>query len=199
MRIKLYADNPNYRDVKLIVDALRSGEVAICPTSSGYTYVCDALQTRAVETLCKIKRIDPKKKALSLLFKDMSQLSEYCKLSDDAFKFIREHTGEFTFILPPASTLPKIFKHRKEVGARLDENPICKLIISELGNPLITSSLPIEDEDPEYATDPELVEERFGWEVSLILDNGICGNGPTTIIDCTKEPFEIVRQGQGLI
>ena len=174
MRIKLYADNPNYRDVKLIVDALRSGEVVICPTSSGYTYVCDALQTRAVETLCKIKRIDPKKKALSLLFKDMSQLSEYCKLSDDAFKFIREHTGEFTFILPPASTLPKIFKHRKEVGARLDE-------------------------DPEYATDPELVEERFGWEVSLILDNGICGNGPTTIIDCTKEPFEVVRQGQGLI
>ena len=68
-----------------------------------------------------------------------------------------------------------------------------------IGNPLITSSLPIEDEDPEYATDPELVEERFGWEVSLILDNGICGNGPTTIIDCTKEPFEIVRQGQGLI
>lgn len=62
MRIKLYADNPNYRDVKLIVDALRSGEVVICPTSSGYTYICDALQTRAVETLCKIKRIDPKKK-----------------------------------------------------------------------------------------------------------------------------------------
>lgn len=199
MRIKLYADSPSYKDVGTIIDALRSGDVLICPTSSGYAYVCDALQTRAVESICKIKRIDPKKKALSLIFQDISQLSEYCKLSDKAFKFIKEHTGEFTFILPPASTLPKIFKHRKEVGARLDGNPICRLIVAELGNPLIVSSLPIEDAEPEYAIDPELVEERFGWEVKIVVDGGISGSGPSTIIDCTEEPFEILRQGQGAV
>lgn len=197
MRIKLYSDSPNYREVKQVVEALRRGEVIIYPTSTGYAYACDALQARAVESICSIKKIDPKKKSLALMFADLSQLSEYCKLSDRAFKFIKDHRGEYTFILPTASTLPKILKHRKEVGARLSIHPVGQLILEELGNPLITSSLPIVEDEPEYSTDPELVEERYGWEVSIVVDGGISGHGPSTIIDCTEEPFEVIRLGQG--
>ncbi len=197
MLIKLYADAPNYRDLIEIVNALRDGAVIIYPTNTGYAYCCDALQLRSVEEICKLKGIDPKKKSLALMFKDLSQLSSYCKLTDECFKFIKGHNGDYTFILPSASTLPKIFKNRKEVGARLVQNDVAKLILEELGNPLITSSLPIDDMDPEYATDPELVLERFGSQVKFIVDAGIVGKGPSTIIDCMQEPFELIRLGEG--
>lgn len=197
MRIRLYPDNPNHKELKEIIDILKSGDVIIYPTSTGYAYACDALQTKAVEKICQVKRIDPKKKSLSLMFENISQLSEYCQLSDRAFKFIKEHQGEYTFILPTSSSLPKIFKNRKEVGARLVYHPVGRIILEELKNPLITSSLPILKDEPEYSTDPELVEERYGWEVSAIVDGGISGTGPSTIIDCTTEPFEVIRIGQG--
>lgn len=197
MRIRLYADAPNYRELGQVIDSLRAGEVIIYPTTTGYAYACDALQTRAVETIYKLKKIDPRKKALSLMFADLSQLSEYCKLSDRAFKFIKDHRGEYTFILPTSSTLPKIFKHRKEIGARLVQHPIGKLLLSELGNPLITSSLPLDEGEVEYAQDPELVEERYGWEVAIVVDGGMVEGTASTIVDCTSEPFELVRLGHG--
>lgn len=197
MRISLYADAPNYAELQEVVEALRAGKIIIYPTSTGYAYACDALQSRAVEEIYKIKKLDPRKKSLSIMFRDLSQASEYCRIDDRAFRFIKEHKGEFTFILPTASTLPKIFKHRKEVGARLVLNPIGKLLIEHLGNPLITSSLPIDEEEPEYSTDPELVEERYGWEVAIIVDGGILTGSASTIIDCTAEPFEVLRLGQG--
>lgn len=197
MRIRLYADAPNYKELQEVVAILRAGGVIIYPTSTGYAYACDALQTRAIESIYKIKQLDPRKKSLSIMFADLSQMSEYCKINDRAFRFIKEHKGEFTFILPTASTLPKIFKQRKEVGARLVQHPIGKLLIAELGNPLITSSLPINAEEPEYSTDPELVEERYGWEVAAVVDGGLLTGNASTIIDCTIEPYEVVRLGQG--
>ncbi len=197
MLVRLYADAPNYKDLAEIVNALRDGAVIIYPTNTGYAYCCDALQIRSIEEICKLKGIDPKKKSLALMFRDLSQLSTYCKLKDETFKFIKRHTGEYTFILPSASTLPKIFKNRKEVGARLVQNDVAKLLLEELGNPLITSSLPIDNDDPEYATDPELVMERFGMQVPFVVDAGIVGRGPSTIIDCMQEPFEVIRIGEG--
>lgn len=200
MRIRLYEDTPNYRELNIIIDALRSGQVIIYPTNTGYAYACDALQSRAIEKIYQLKGINPKKQALSLMFADISQLSDYCFLDNKAFKFIKSHQGEYTFILPPASTLPKILKHRKEVGGRLVQNAVGRLILSELGNPLITSSLPLgEGEELEYRTDPELVEERYGWEVSIIVDGGIVFGGVSTIVDCTKEPYQLIRQGLGQI
>lgn len=199
MLVKLYTDSPNYRELSTIVEALRSGEVIIYPTSTGYAYACDALQARAVEKICSLKRIDPKKKSLSLMFASLSQVSEYCRMNDRAFRFIKEHRGEYTFILPSASTLPKIFKNRKEVGVRLVQHPVGLLLLEELGNPLITSSLPIDEEVPEYSTDPELVDERYGSQVSYVVDGGILSFGGSTIIDCTEEPFEVIRLGQGTL
>lgn len=197
MRIRLYADVPNRRELSEVISALRAGQVIIYPTSTGYAYACDALQTRAVESIYRIKKLNPKKKALSLMFRDISQASEYCKINDRAFRFIKEHQGEYTFILPTASTLPKIFKERKEVGARFVQNPIGRLLLEELGNPLITSSLPLDEENPEYALDPDLVEERYGWEVAIVVDGGLLTGSASTVIDCTTEPFELIRLGHG--
>ncbi len=197
MLIKLYADNPNYRELAEVIEALRSGEVIIYPTSTGYAYACDALQGRAVEQICSLKGIDPRRKSLSLMFADLSQVSEYCRMNDRAFRFIKEHKGEYTFILPPSSSLPRILKNRKEVGARLAQHPLARLLTAELGNPFITSSLPPDEDEPEYTTDPELVDERFGSQVRFVVDGGIVRGESSTIIDCTDEPFEVIRLGSG--
>lgn len=199
MLIRLYADSPNYKEVAHVVAALRDGAVIIYPTVTGYAYCCDALQPRAVEAICSLKGIDPRKKSLAIMFAGLSEVSEYCKMNDRVFKFIKEHTGNYTFILPPAGSLPKLFKSRKEVGVRLAQHPVGKLILEELGNPLITSSLPIGELDPEYITDPELVYEQFGDRVALVVNGGIVAGGVSTVVDCTTEPFEILRLGGGRI
>ena len=155
MLTKIYPDAPDYRQLSLLVDELRDGAVFIYPTSSGYAYCCDALHQRAIEEICRLKQIDPKKKALSIACASLSQVSEYCKMNDRAFKFIKDHEVNYTFILPASGALPKIFKQRKEVGVRLAQHPIGRLLAEHLGNPLITSSLPLEnEEEPESHLPP---------------------------------------------
>ena len=122
MLIKLYADNPDYRLLTRLVDQLRDGEIFIYPTASGYAYCCDALNARAIEELCRLKGIDLRKKSLSMACHSLSQVSEYCKMNDRAFKFIKEHEVNYTFILPASGALPRIFKHRCEVGVRLAQD-----------------------------------------------------------------------------
>lgn len=200
MTIKLYADSPNHKALGEVVQALRDGEVIIYPTCTGYAYACDALQARSVERICALKGIDPRKKSLSIMFSGISEVSSYCKVNDRAFRFIKEHSGNYTFILPAAGSLPKLYKNRKEVGVRIATHPVGRLLLEELGNPLIVSSLPLgEDDDLEYASDPELIEERFASQVAIIVDGGITRNEPSTIVDCTEEPFEVIRYGSGRI
>ena len=114
MLIKLYADNPDYRLLSQLIDQLRDGAVFIYPTASGYAYCCDALNARAIEEICRLKGIDVKKKALSIACSSLSQVSEYCRMNDRAFKFIKDHEVNYTFILPASGALPKVFKHRRE-------------------------------------------------------------------------------------
>lgn len=199
MSIKIYPENPNYDYLNDIVNILERGGVIIYPTNTGYAYACHALQIRAIEKICNIKKINAKKKSLAIMFANLSTVSEYCNMSNTVFKFIKDHEGNYTFILPSASTLPKIFKNRKEVGVRLAQHPMSKLIIEELGVPLITSSLPYDEDEPEYASDPSLVEERYGKDVDIVIDGGIAPLAPSTIVDCTVYPFEIIRQGSGRI
>lgn len=198
MLIKLYPDNPDYRLLTELVDRLRSGEIFIYPTASGYAYCCDALNGKAIEEVCHLKGVDPKKKALSIACSSLSQISEYCRLSDRAFKFVKDHPGSYTFILPASGSLPRVFKHRREVGVRLAQHPIGRLLAEHLGNPIITASLPLsEDDETEYATNASLIDERFGGRVSGVFDAGEIPLAPSTIVDCTEEPFEVLRLGHG--
>ena len=200
MLIKIYHENPNIKEIGKIVKVLQDGGLTIYPTDTKYAIGCDALNVRAVERICRIKGVNPEKCNLSIICYDLSSISEYAKVSNAIFKLIRDHLpGPFTFILPTNSGLPKIYKKRKEVGIRMPDNPIIREICRELGHPVTTMSVPTDADEPEYLTDPELIHERYESEVDIVVDGGYGGTEGSTVVDCTAEPFTVIRHGKGEI
>lgn len=199
MLLKLYENNNNPADLQKVVDTLNNGGIIIYPTDTMYAIGCNGLKERAIEQICRIKEIDPRKNNLSIICYDLSNISEYAKLDNNTFKLIKRNLpGAFTFILNGTTRLPKIFRNRKEVGIRMPDNCIIQEIARLLDAPIMTTTLPHnENEDIEYATDPELIEEKFGNIVDIVIDGGIGGTVPSTIVDCTGDEFSIVRQGKG--
>ena len=195
MLIKIYPQNPNIREIDKVVDCLRDGGLVIYPTDTVYAIGCDALNVRAVEKICQL---NPQKSNLSIICYDLSNLSEYAKVSNAAFKLMKKNLpGAFTFILPTSSELPKIYKNRKEVGIRVPDNNIIRTLVQELGNPILTMSVREEDELIEYSTDPELIAEKYEDRVDIVIDGGYGGVEASTVVDCTTDDFEIIRQGKG--
>ena len=188
MLLKIYEENPNPREVAKVIKTLQDGGLIIYPTDTVYAIGCDALNVRAVERICQIKGVNPQKSNLSIICYDLSNLSEYAKVSNAAFKLMKKNLpGPFTFILPTSNELPKIYKNRKEVGIRVPDNNIVRTIVQELGNPLLTMSVHDDDDEIlEYSTDPELIAEKYDGRVDL-----------STVVDCTTDEFEIIRQGKG--
>ena len=200
MLIKIYPENPNPKEIARVVSVLQDGGLVIYPTDTMYAIGCDALNVRAVEHICRIKGVNSEKSNLSIICYDLSNISEYTKVSNSIFKLIRDYLpGPYTFILPTSSGLPKIYKNRKEVGIRMPDSAIIREICRELGRPVMTMSVHYDADEPEYSTDPELISERYDGEVDIIIDGGYGGAEGSTVINCTIEPFEIVRQGKGLI
>lgn len=198
MLIKIYPENPNPKEVGKVVATLRDGGLVVYPTDTVYAIGCDALNVRAVERICRIKGVNPQKSNLSIICYDLSNVSEYAKVSNAAFKLMKKNLpGPFTFILPTSSELPKIYKNRKEVGIRVPDNSIVRTLVQELGNPLLTMSVHDEDEIIEYSTDPELIEEKYGNQVDIVIDGGYGGLEGSTVVDCTTDDFTVVRQGKG--
>ena len=199
MIIKLYEKNNNPKDLARIVEVLEEGGIIIYPTDTMYAIGCHALKERAIERICKFKGIDPRKHNLSIICYDLSNISEYAKVANNTFKLMKRNLpGPFTFILHTGSRLPKIFKNRKEVGIRIPDHEAIREICQLLDAPILTTTLPLEDgEDIEYITTPELIEEKFGGEADLIIDGGIGGTEPSTVVNCTEGEAEIVRQGKG--
>ena len=201
MRIRLYEKNNSQRDLDRIVQTLEDGGIIIYPTDTMYAIGCHALKERAIERICKLKGIDPRKNSLSIICYDLSNISEYAKVDNRTFKLMKRNLpGPFTFILNSGSRLPKIFKNRKEVGIRIPDHAVIREICQLLDAPILTTTLPLSDgEDIEYITNPELIEEKFENEVDLIIDGGIGGMEPSTIVNCTEGEAEIIRQGKGIL
>ena len=198
MLIKIYPNNPNQREIDKVVKILQDGGLVIYPTDTVYAIGCDALNVRAVERICRLKGVNPQKSNLSIICYDLSNLSEYAKVSNAAFKLMKKCLpGPFTFILPTSSELPKIYKHRKTVGLRVPDNVIIRTLTHELGNPILTMSIHDEDEMIEYSTDPELIHEKYERDVDVVIDGGYGGTEASTVVDCTTDEFEIIRQGKG--
>ena len=199
MTIKLYEKNNNPKDLARIVEVLEEGGTIIYPTDTMYAIGCHALKERAVERICKFKGIAPRKHNLSIICYDLSNISEYAKVDNNTFKLMKRNLpGAFTFILNTGSRLPKIFKNRKEVGIRVPDHAVIREICQLLDAPILTTTLPLEDgEDIEYITTPELIAEKFGGEADIIIDGGIGGVEPSTVVNCTEGEAEIVRQGKG--
>ncbi len=198
MLIKLYENNPNPQQIRQVADVLRNGGIIIFPTDSVYAFGCAIFNSKGVETIAKIKNKDLRRSDLSFVCHEMSQISEYAKMEDDAFKLMKKNLpGAFTFILNGSSRLPKLFKNRKTVGIRMPANKIALEIVRELGEPMMTSSIFTDEDTLEYVTDPELIEEKYGNLVDLVIDGGYGGLEPSTIIDFTGDEAEIIRQGAG--
>lgn len=201
MLLKLYSKNNRPEDLQRIVDILNDGGIIIYPTDTVYALGCHALKERPIERICKLKNIDPRKNNLSIICYDLSNISEYARVSNATFKLMKRNLpGPFTFILNADSRLPKIFRNRKEVGIRVSDNAIIREICQLLDAPILTTTLPLEEgEDIEYITEPELIDEKFGEKVDLIIDGGTGGIEPSTVINCCDDVPEIVRQGKGIL
>ena len=199
MLLKLYVIYKSAADFQQVIDILNNGGIIIYPTDTMYAIGCHGLKERAIERICQLKAIDPKKNNLSIICYDLSSISEYAKIDNKTFKLkIRIIPGHYTFILNGTVRLPKIFRNRKEVGIRMPDNPIIQELARFLDAPIMTTTLPYEEnEDIEYCTDPELIDEKFGNIVDLVIDGGIGGIESSTIVDCTNGEAEIVRQGKG--
>lgn len=198
MLVKIYPDNPNQKEIDRVVKVLQDGGIIIYPTDTVYAMGCDAMNVRAVEQICKMKGINPQKHNLSIICYDLSNISEYAKVDNMTFKVMKKNLpGPFTFILNTTSSLPKIYKNKKTVGIRVPDNNIIRELVKSLGNPILTTSIKDDDEVIEYTTDPELIDEKYENTVDLIIDGGYGGIEASTIVDCTSEEMEIVRQGKG--
>ena len=200
MIIKLYNENPNPREIDRVVSILRDGGIVIYPTDTLYGMGCDALNVRAVERICDLKGINPQKSNLSIICNDMSAISEYAKVNTPTFKLMKRNLpGPFTFILPTTSSRPKIYKNKKTVGIRVPDNNIIREIVAHLGNPVLNTTVKIDDDEIEYSTDPELIHEKWGEIATIVIDGGIGGTEPSTVVDCTSDELVITRQGKGVL
>lgn len=198
MLIKIYPENPNIKEVEKVIKVLQDGGLVIYPTDTVYAIGCDALNVRAVEKICQMKGINPQKSNLSIICYDLSNLSEYAKVSNAVFKLMKKNLpGPFTFILPTSSELPKIYKNRKEVGIRVPDNNIIRTLVKELGNPILTMSVHDEDDVIEYSTDPELMNEKYENMVDIVIDGGYGGTEASTVVNCITDESEIIRKGKG--
>ena len=197
-RVRIYEEKPSEAEIDKAVKVLRDGGIVIYPTDTVYALGCDALNVRAVERICQIKGINPQKVNLSIICRELSWVSEYAKLSNLYFKLLKRNLpGAFTFILPTSSSLPKIYKNRRTVGIRIPDNAITLALVEALGNPLLTTSVAIDEEEPEYGTDPELIAEGYESVADLIIDGGEGGTIPSTTVDCTGDEPVILREGKG--
>lgn len=200
MLVKIYPDNPNAKEIKKIADILRNGGLVIYPTDTIYGIGCDINNSKAVEKVARIKNINLKKANLSFICYDLSHISDYTRpLDNHLFKIMKKHLpGPFTFILQANTNVPKLFKNNKKtVGIRVPDNNIIRELVQELGNPILSTSIRDEDDVIEYTTDPELIYEKFGSQVDIVIDGGFGDNIPSTVLDCTNGEIEVIRQGKG--
>lgn len=199
MYLRLFEDNPNERDVRRAADILRGGGVVIYPTDTVYAMGCDINQVKAVQRVCQLKGVKPEKANFSMICRDLSNIAAYAKVSNEVFKLMKHNLpGPFTFVLPATNRLPNVLMNRrKTIGIRVPDNYIVRALVEELGGPLLTTSVKADDEVVEYMTDPELIYERYGKLVDLVIDGGSGRNVASTVVDCTADPVEVIRQGVG--
>ena len=200
MYLSIHPNNPEERKIEQVVKILKDGGVIIYPTDTVYGIGCDIRNQSAIEKVCKIRGLKPEKAALSIMCKDISQISAYTQQIDNPyFKLLKKNLpGPFTFILNSNNSVPKMFKNKKRtIGIRIPDNKIILELIDHLGAPILTTSLKSDDEILEYFTDPSEIFEDFENLVDLVIDGGIGKNVPSTIVDLTQSEPKIIRKGAG--
>jgi tRNA threonylcarbamoyl adenosine modification protein (Sua5/YciO/YrdC/YwlC family) len=198
--IEIFEQHPDPNKIEQIVRCLKDGGIIIYPTDTVYAMGCDIYQNRAVEKLCAMKGIKVKKNNFSIVCSDLSNIADYAKVSNKAFKVMKKALpGPFTFILPATGKLPKLFQsNRKNIGIRVPDHPVPKAIVEYLGNPIITTSVKDDVDDlQEYPNEIEIITAQNENKADIIINGGWCGVDASTIIGATEDDFEIIRQGVG--
>lgn len=199
MLISIHPTNPQPRQLAIIKDCLESGGIIAYPTDTIYGLGCDIFHPEAVAKICAIKKVNPEKAQLSFICSDLSHLSNYAKsINNSLFRILKSTLpGPFTFVLPASKEVPKILQNKKKtIGLRIPDNKIALAIIEILGHPILSASFP--GENIEDYTDPEIIQEHWGKQIDIVVDGGIGGIIPSTVIDCTTDEYIILRQGAGI-
>lgn len=202
MITRIYADNPNPKEVNRVADLLNDGGVVVLPTDTLYAFVCSMEHRKSVERIARLKGFSTKQARYSMLCESLSQASEYIRPMDkDVFHVLKECLpGPYTFIMEAGSSVPRNYQNSNHtIGIRVPDNPICRAVIEAAGCPLIGTSVRRldQDEERECITDPELIHENFGRLVDLVVDGGMGGDEPSTVADCTSGEVVVIREGKG--
>ncbi len=201
MLIEINEHNIDQRSIDQVVEALQKGKIIIFPTDTVYAMGCDLRNKKALKQLAALKGIKLNKARFSIICSDLSHLSDYVRQMDrSTYKLLnRSLPGPFTFILNANNDVPKMFDNkRKEIGIRIPNNRIVLDIVERLGNPLATTSLhDDEDEILDYFVDPYEIYQRYDAKVEMIIDGGYGNLHASTVVDCTGDDPEIIRQGIG--
>ena len=195
---QIHPVNPQLRLIKQAAQIIHGGGIVALPTDSCYALVCHLDDKSAVERLRRIRGID-EKHHLTLLCRDLSEIGVYARVDNKQFRLLKVATpGPFTFILEATRCVPRRLSHpsRKTIGLRVPENCIVEMLLAELQQPLLGTTLILPGDD-QPLTDPEMVRERLEKQVDLIIDGGACSFEPTTVIDLSGAEPELVRQGRG--
>ena len=198
--VKLHDDHPDPRNVRKVLDALNNNGLIVCPTDTVYSFAAKLGSPKGFDRLARAKGLKPEKAHFSLLCADLSDLSRYAQhISNPLFKTMKRLLpGPYTFVLPASGEVPKLYKGKKKtIGIRVPDHPVAQHLLRELGSPLVVSSVHDEDEVMEYTTDPELIGERNGHLVDLVVDGGIGRLEASTVLDCTGADIEVIREGLG--
>lgn len=202
MLLRVYNEYPSQERIRKVADVLEAGGIIIYPTDTVYAMGCDIKANRSIEKIARLKGLNPDNPDLSIIFHDMSQLSEYTVIRDNAiFKLLKRNLpGPFTFIVQANNQIPRLFKNKKKtVGIRIPASPIIIELVKELGRPVITTSIHDQDEVIEYTTDPELIFEKYHDFADIVINGGYGKNEASTVVDCTGDEILIVRQGLGIL
>ncbi len=200
--LEVHPDNPDRHSISSIVECLRNGGVIVYPTDTVYAFGCDIYNNKALERVCRIKGIKMSKAQFSFMCSSLSHISDFSRnVSTPVYKLMRKCLpGPYTFILQATSTVPKLFKSKKKtVGIRVPDNRIAMAILEELGNPLLSTSIHRDEDLLTYPTDPEVIYECYKHVTDITIDGGFGNNEESTVIDCTGEVPEIIREGLGVI
>lgn len=197
--IKIYPENPHPRMMDKVVQSLRRGGLVIYPTDTVYALGCDINNMKAMQRVAQIKGQKLERANMAFICQNLSHLSDFtAQLNSTTFKLLKHYfPGPYTFILPSNKTLPHPFKKRKTVGIRVPDHPVILEIVKQLGNPILTTSIHDDDRIIDYTTDPEIIYAEWRNKVDVVIDSGFGGNIPSTVIDATVDPPNIIRQGKG--
>ncbi|MEN9301625.1 MAG: hypothetical protein RL264_54 [Bacteroidota bacterium] len=201
MFIEINPNNIDNRLIEQVVSVLKKGGVIIFPTDSVYALGCDLMNKKGLNELARLKGVKLNKVNFSIICHDLSNLSLYTKQVDrPTFKILKHHLpGPFTFILNASNDVPRMFdSNKKEIGIRIPNNEIALEIVRVLGNPIAATSLHnLDDEIQDYFSDPTQIYENYDDQVDIIIDGGYGQLEGSTVVNCTGDEPEIVRQGLG--